>query len=361
MMLNRFQPIVVAGLLPLLVFPWFTTTIAGQIDFWLLWLVAMVLVGLPLVFAEIGLAHRSNSTALVALPKLTRDADISTIWRGFGWLTILLLLIVIARLINNSVVILSPMFADVSAFAILGIMTLIVIAISFTKNISGLIAVACAMIAILINLTQSATPTWQITSISLQEWSMAIVLALISVGVATGLYWHSRANQLLIENQQDNKRLIASRYVLPIWGLQLLVGGFMAMATPPASSLVATLYVIAMLAGSAYLLQLVTNQISLRLHQQSFNFLLLVIMAVLGAGLSLVPEFLLNHLLVLLSFLSAVWLAIFIGWQMKISHVRKSLNFQSEAIYNLWRIAVRIIVPLAVILAVIGWGLSWLS
>ncbi len=34
--------------------------------------------------------------------------------------------------------------------------------------------------------------------------------------------------------------------------------------------------------------------------------------------------------------------AIFAGWIMKISHLRKSMNFSNEAFYNIWRIAVRI-------------------
>ena len=53
---------------------------------------------------------------------------------------------------------------------------------------------------------------------------------------------------------------------------------------------------------------------------------------------------------------TAVWLAVFAGWQMKSAICAKSLNFSSEGLYNLWRIAVRIIVPLAVVLAMVGMG-----
>ena len=46
--------------------------------------------------------------------------------------------------------------------------------------------------------------------------------------------------------------------------------------------------------------------------------------------------------------------AVFVGWVMKISHLRKALNFSNEAIYNLWRIAVRIVLPLSIVLAIIA-------
>lgn len=42
-------------------------------------------------------------------------------------------------------------------------------------------------------------------------------------------------------------------------------------------------------------------------------------------------------------------LALFTGWVMKISHCRKELALPSEGIYNAWRVAVRILVPLAVL------------
>ena len=46
--------------------------------------------------------------------------------------------------------------------------------------------------------------------------------------------------------------------------------------------------------------------------------------------------------------------AIFSGWQMKISHLRKALSFDHEAVYNLWRIAVRLVIPAAIVLALVG-------
>jgi SNF family Na+-dependent transporter len=48
----------------------------------------------------------------------------------------------------------------------------------------------------------------------------------------------------------------------------------------------------------------------------------------------------------LLALLPLLVLSVFVGWVMKISHVRKALNLPSEGLYNLWRVAVRLVLPL---------------
>ncbi len=69
--------------------------------------------------------------------------------------------------------------------------------------------------------------------------------------------------------------------------------------------------------------------------------------ATVGIGgltvLALQPTF--GLVVQLLGLLPLLVLAVFTGWVMKISHVRKALNFESEAVYNLWRVAVRLLVP----------------
>ena len=360
MAFNRSQPILIAGLLPLLVFTWFTRDYIGQIDFWLLWLVAMTLVGLPLVFAEIGLAHRSGTSPLVGLPKLTREADVSTVWRGFGWLTIVLLMAVVGHLLASSGEVVQPLVNGMAMPALLAILALLVIGLSFAKHLAGWLAFGFAVAALLVNVIHAGIVSWQVTNTSLTEWAAAVVLALVCVGAGTGLFWHARTHQMLTADTttEADERLSASRYVLPVWSCQLVGGALIAMTLSPNSSLAAMLNAVAMVAGAAYLLHILTHQVSLRWQQQSFNFLVLVILAVLCLALAMVPTGWLNQLIIVISLIAAVWLAVFAGWQMKISHLRKSLNFSSEGLYNLWRIAVRILVPLAVLLAIVGWVLG---
>ena len=39
---------------------------------------------------------------------------------------------------------------------------------------------------------------------------------------------------------------------------------------------------------------------------------------------------------------------------MKISHLRKAMNFSNELFYNLWRIAVRVVLPLSIVMAIVA-------
>ena len=52
--------------------------------------------------------------------------------------------------------------------------------------------------------------------------------------------------------------------------------------------------------------------------------------------------------------LTILGFALLTGWIMKISHVRKALNFSSEAVYNVWRVAIRLLVPITVLWLLVG-------
>ncbi|MEG2637592.1 MAG: hypothetical protein RSA09_13940, partial [Acinetobacter sp.] len=74
---------IIAGLAPSL-----GIQIDRQIDFWILWLVSMLILALPIAYLEVALAKRSKTTALNALSSFTRDADASQSWRIVGWLAV---------------------------------------------------------------------------------------------------------------------------------------------------------------------------------------------------------------------------------------------------------------------------------
>ncbi|RYZ82513.1 MAG: hypothetical protein EOO68_34295 [Moraxellaceae bacterium] len=76
---------------------------------------------------------------------------------------------------------------------------------------------------------------------------------------------------------------------------------------------------------------------------------------VVGLLVWLLPvQSVLTLIMVILALMVCVLYAVFSGWMMKISHLRKALNFEQEAIYNLWRVAIRVVIPVAVIVAIIG-------
>lgn len=380
-MMIRYASYFIAALLPLLLFRWFAPASIGEIDFWLLWLLAMVLVSLPVVYAEIALAYRSVDAPLAGMQKLTREADASPIWRSFGWLAALVSILIAALVISGaSTGILAALTELNSApaipdFAIAAGLMVIAVLLSLLGVAPLPIGLGLMVIGLLLGVANGLPNIdFAMTDISLNEWARAVALALVSVGAGTGLYWFGQnlvTNQVATAVDTDNinaqkparsratSEYRATKLVLPIWILQLFVGvvalSISGMALPPIGQLS---YWIGVLFVASYLLHYSTQQLA-----HKFGLLVSLVLTFVLALLLVViiPTVWLVGLLVIISSIAVLLLSIFAGWQMKISHLRKSLNFGNEAFYNLWRIAIRLIVPLALLLALIGWVMQWLS
>ena len=380
-MMIRYASYFIAALLPLLLFRWFAPASIGEIDFWLLWLLAMVLVSLPVVYAEIALAYRSVDAPLAGMQKLTREADASPIWRSFGWLAALVSIMIAALVISGaSTGILAALTELNSApaipdFAIAAGLMVIAVLLSLLGVAPLPIGLGLMVIGLLLGVANGLPNIdFAMTDISLNEWARAVALALVSVGAGTGLYWFGQnlvTNQVATAVDTDNinaqkparsratSEYRATKLVLPIWILQLIVGvvalSISGMALPPIGQLS---YWIGVLFVASYLLHYSTQQLA-----HKFGLLVSLVLTFVLALLLVViiPTVWLVGLLVIMSSIAVLLLSIFAGWQMKISHLRKSLNFGNEAFYNLWRIAIRLIVPLALLLALIGWVMQWLS
>ena len=378
-MMVRYASYFIAALLPLLLFRWFAPTAIGEIDFWLLWLLAMVLVALPVVYAEIALAYRSTEAPLAGMQKLTREADASPLWRSFGWLAALVSIVIAALVISGAssgiLVALTELNSTpaIPSFAIAAGLMVIAVLLSLLGVAPLPIGLGLMVLGLGLGVANGLPQiNFAMTAISLGEWARAVALALVSVGAGTGLYWfgqHLVTRQALTavdannHYAQDNQRSVneyrATKLVLPIWILQLLVGMvalfISALNLPPIGQL---LYWVGVLFVASYLLHYAAQQLA-----HKFGILVsLGLTLVLGLLLVVaIPTTWLVGLLVIISSVAVLLLSIFAGWQMKISHLRKSLNFGNEAFYNLWRIAIRLLVPLALVLALIGWVLQWLS
>ena len=379
-MMIRYASYFIAALLPLLLFRWFAPASIGEIDFWLLWLLAMLLVSLPVVYAEIALAYRSAEAPLAGMQKLTREADVSTFWRSFGWLAALVSILIAALVISGaSQGILAALtelnsVPNVPSFAIAAGLMVIAVLLSLLGVAPLPIGLGLMLIGLLLGVANGLPNiAFAMTDVSLSEWARAVALALVSVGAGTGLYWFG---QNLIRKQtvtavgtdnhnaQTTRNSAAPAYratklVLPIWVLQLVVGVvalfISGMALPPIGQL---LYWVGVLFVVSYLLHYSTQQLA-----HKFGLLVSVVLTFVLALLLVVaiPTNWLVGILVIISSIAVLLLSVFAGWQMKISHLRKSLNFGNEAFYNLWRVAIRLIVPLALLLALIGWVMQWLS
>lgn len=380
-MMIRYASYFIAALLPLLLFRWFAPASIGEIDFWLLWLLAMVLVSLPVIYAEIALAYRSAEAPLAGMQKLTREADASALWRGFGWLAALVSIIIAALVISGaSTGILTALTElnsapEIPSFAIAAGLMVIAVLLSLLGVTPLPIGLGLMLIGLIFGVANGLpNVAFAMTNVSLDEWARAVALALVSVGAGTGLYWFGQnlvTKQAVTAVGIDNynaqksshthsmKEYGATKLVLPIWILQLLVGVvalfISGMVLPPIGQL---LYWVGVLFVASYLLHYSMQQLA-----HKFGLLVsLVITAVIAIVLVItIPTIWLVGILVIISSIAVLLLSVFAGWQMKISHLRKSLNFGNEAFYNLWRVAIRLIVPVALLLALVGWVMQWLS
>ncbi|WP_350561301.1 hypothetical protein [Psychrobacter sp. CAL346-MNA-CIBAN-0220] len=380
-MMIRYASYFIAALLPLLLFRWFAPASIGEIDFWLLWLLAMLLVSLPVVYAEIALAYRSTEAPLAGMQKLTREADASPLWRSFGWLAAIVSIIIAALVISGASSGLVAALADLNSapelpsFAIAGGLMVIALLLSLLGVAPLPIGLGLMLVGLLLGVANGLPPIeFAMTDVSLSEWARAVALALVSVGAGTGLYWfgqHLITKQTITAVETDSNsdhnssrsqppsEYRATKLVLPIWTLQLVVGMLAlfisGLSLPPLGQL---LYWVGVLFVASYLLHYSTQQLAYKFGLLVSLVLTLVVGLLLVIG---VPTTWLVGLLVIISSVAVLLLSVFAGWRMKISHLRKSLNFGNEALYNLWRIAIRLIVPLALILALIGWVMQWLS
>ncbi|MGO1965349.1 MAG: hypothetical protein ACTH23_02715 [Moraxellaceae bacterium] len=377
-MMIRYASYFIAALLPLLLFRWFAPVSVGEIDFWLLWLLAMILVALPVVYAEIALAYRSVDAPLAGMQKLTREADASPIWRSFGWLAALVSVVVAALVVSGVSTSILTALADlnsapaVPSFAIAAGLMVIAVLLSLVGVTPLPIGLGLMVVGLLLGVLNGLPNIdFAMTNVSLAEWARAVALALVSVGAGTGLYWFGQnlvskqavsaveEEKYQVKSKATDRSHRATRLVLPIWILQLLVGVvalfISGMVLPPIGQL---LYGIGVLFVVSYLLHYSSQQLA-----HKFGLLVsLVITAVVALALVvIIPPIWLVGILVIVSSVAVLLLSIFTGWQMKISHLRKSLNFGSEGLYNLWRVAIRLVVPLALLLALVGWVMQWLS
>ena len=318
-----------------------------QLDFWLLWLGTMLILALPICYLEIALAKRSKTTALNALSSLTRDADASQKWRLVGWLAVVFIPFLAGGMLSNASQLLGHFaFNGIAPNLLFVGLAIVALALSFAprKIIVGLSVVAVLASLILANILGTALPAWHVTAVAFSEWGGATVLALVASGLGMGLYWQSSLPAI---QQQD----VASQTALPIWIAQLFAviafAFFAANAAIPSFT-----FVVAVVSVSALLLNMAREQLLQRQLNIAIQWLVILAAVFIWAIPAISPIF--NTLLMLWGLVICLIYAVFAGWIMKISHLRKSMNFSNELFYNLWRIAVRVVLPVSIILAIIS-------
>jgi len=366
--LNRWQGVLLAFLMMVLL-AGRLEPFAGihQLDFWLVWLVSMVVFALPVLLLESALAKRTKALPLQALPALTRDADASPRWRIVGWLAILGVLLLagslaaqVGTLVNNAVAVYpNQQLLPANILKLLPFIILIIaLVLSYIPKGLPIFGVILLLGVMGVDLTRGVSlSAWQWTAFTWVELSSVVVLALASTGLGLGLYWASA-----LTNQTKGQGDTPRRAVLPIWLTQVIAGFIFALgltttqvvdATSTAThvSVAVTLYALAALIGAGILLSFARQQLMAR----DFNPMVTSILILVSLAVWVLPiqDYLLTAAIVVAIVITAIY-AIFSGWKMKSSHLRKALNFNNEALYNVWRVQIRILVPLAVVLALVG-------
>lgn len=318
-----------------------------QLDFWLLWLATMLILALPLCYLEIALAKRSKTTALQALSSLTRDADASSKWRLVAWFGAVFIPFLVGGMLSNASLTLSQVaLQGIAPNIVIVVLAVIAIAFSFVPRKITVLLTALGVFAslLLANVMGTQLPAWQVTPVEFSEWGSATILALVASGLGLGLYWQS---SLATVSQQNS----ATQSALPIWFAQLLAviafGFFAIKAAVPAYAVV-----FAAVMASGLLLNMAREQ----LQQRQIAVIVQWVVLLVPVFVWVIPSIstVLNPVLVLWGLFICLIYAVFAGWIMKISHLRKSMNFSNEVVYNIWRIAVRIVLPLSIILAMVA-------
>lgn len=318
-----------------------------QLDFWMLWLTAMLILALPVCYLEIALAKRSKTTALQALSNLTRDADASQKWRLAGWFGAVFIPFLAGGMLSNSAQILNFSAGFSAAPNILfAALAVAAVAASFIPRQLTVLLTAAGVLAALVlaNVFGTALPAWQVTPVEFSEWGSASVLALVASGLGLGLYWQSSLSAV---QTQDS----ATASALPIWIAQLLAVvafGFFAVA----SVIPAYILTFATVMAAGLILNMAREQLQQRQLKLPVQWLILLAAVFAWAIPQVTAVF--NLVLMLWGLVICLIYAVFAGWIMKISHLRKAMNFSNEVLYNIWRIAVRIVLPLAIIAAMIA-------
>ncbi|MCF8999952.1 hypothetical protein [Acinetobacter nectaris] len=318
-----------------------------QIDFWALWLGTVFILALPFIYLEFALVKRAKTTALNALMSLTREADASMQWRIAGWLSVIFMPFLAGGMLANishiGLQLIPTSLPENIIFAGLAVFAFI---LSFIpRQILSILSIIGVISSLVISqVFGTHLPAWHMTSVTFVEWGNATLLALVAGGLGLGIYAQSSVNSL---NSTDK----ATPLVMPIWLAQVLAviafGVFAAQTQISEMSLLVTV-----LFGAALLIQLAKEQLQQRQVSIVLQYVLLLVPLFVWAVTLLMPV--LNAVMMLWGLVSCLMYAIFVGWIMKISHLRKALNFSSEVFYNIWRIAIRVIAPLSIILALVA-------
>ncbi len=346
-----------------------------------------VLLTLPLRLAELALGRRAQKGLVEGMATLTREADAHRLFRLWSWFSLVALALAFGLSSLNTAWSLSfllhlatttqPHLLDFSLVALRwqllpGLLVALTIGtILAERRWAGLrnvvrttagLALLCLLLLLISGAHWPLDNPHRLTEGT--TWTLALRDALLLGAGGFGVWYSAGAC-----TPRSSSLLTPALYALPL--TLLAIGSLMPVFNPtlpltvtsPAQTLLLSIprslsygsvmtnlcwhgfcAITGLMAMIACLEPL--QQVLLDKHCSARKSLFFALVAgLVGISLFLIPFTgqLLNVIIILLAML----LSVFCGWAMKISHLRKTLQLPDEWRYNLWRIAVRIAIPIA--------------
>ncbi|HET8731030.1 MAG TPA: hypothetical protein VFM34_07980 [Moraxellaceae bacterium] len=359
----------------------------GGIAFIGAWSFALVIVGLPLVLVELLMGRRSRRSPLEGLAVLTREADARRGWRAAAWggaLAVILVMAATALIGGGTVSFLARVAGVHGAGSTTG--PVLPLGSAGLLVLAGLVALLPAarrqwvqggsLALILVLMIVAAIPgfgmahdAYPARALSVNDWREAFRLALLSLGSGLGLFW--------LTGMRLDKDVSLGRLAFGFLGLQVALGMLVLLAMAPfvmarlantgGADIIPTGPGVWVVLGTVLLIGLsglveLAAPVLLRLTERGMAPAPAAVLVFVGSGVLAEGVWLVGAQTGLMSVLTALYfvlllvsagLSVFAGWGMKVSHARKELSLPSEGIYNVWRVAVRLAVPLLILWVVL--------
>lgn len=367
----------------------------GGFAFFAAWVLCLLLLALPVLMLEMMLGRRSRHSPMAGMAVLTREADASRIWRASVWVSALTgtaTVAALALLAGGSINFLArevglvgaagqavtesglmlPLGTGVVLLVAAGFSLMTQVQRSLLSSMAILLVVLLLVMAALAGQTVAAS-VYHANSLAAADWREALRLALLSMGSGLGVLWLAGLQTPKTYSLAKLGLLLLLTHIILALLLLLALAPFVAAAQVnpvgevlhivPTGAPVWILMMALVVTGVVALMQVAEPL--LQWLQERGLIRLPAVVLVFGVG-TVTAEVLwfvghagavqdLLKILAVLLLMVIFGFSVFAGWMMKVSHARRELALPNEGIYNLWRVAVRIALPLAIVWVLSGY------
>lgn len=308
------------------------------------WLLFMLVLGLPLAFMESIIIRRTQQLPLQGIITMTRDADIKSWWRlviPFSLIGLVLVIGQAAQHVKHHIVWTDQFILKESLSYLL-----VFFAAGFAwVGMRGLLAFIGVLVPIaLVICAVSSKNFGHLTLLTPKQWQLVASSTLLTSTLGLGTYAWLMAPHAKIEKPTS--------WVMPVWLTQTIIGALTLVVGQTTLNIYTAIYMACAVFAVAVCIETISSQLQAKSWHKPIALgavLLVAVLAAYSAEYEIYTFFVKSVVLC-----AVIAYCVLMGWLMKISHVRKSLNFTSEALYNIWRVFVRLVVPLTCVWLLIG-------